>query len=388
MRLRTTQRPKTPRRKSALSVGPGLKRLAVGLVVIATAVAGSVVTSSPAEAAPSVKHPRVAKVSVPTKVPAKKVQAAAVACQSGKFTYNRTESCFSGIGSYTVLERKTGAVLGGAGLNLKSQVKLNPRNRSSWTQTVTVELVSPWGAAVGTSGILEMVCSACSSTGGGMKPLLPDTPETWTFEMSSPGTATVTDNEKTQLTLRPDFPNSTSDTGQIGPYTHPRCDSTKGVGPKAGGCVYPQFAPTYDVSTTSTKTAEVAWHILWAQKNLQHHWGWKGQGSVLTRTRNQALNDKNRNTACPKSIPRPPGKSCDEYPFASTYQGASRNADFSCHMINKQQNSNEGSLRRAWYNQVRLLEKDKFWVNVVQPSGAASKAQVNEHLRALSQCPG
>jgi hypothetical protein len=140
-----------------------------------------------------------------------------------------------------------------------------------------------------------------------------------------------------------------------------------------GGCVYHQYVPTYDVSTMNNDTAQVAWHILWAQRNLVNHWGWQGHGPALTRTRDLALIRANRRVACGG---RPPagGKSCDEYPFATTQEGASRNSDYSWHMVPARQNSLEGSrYRRPWYNSVRLLEGDKFWVNVVLPPGQTTE---------------
>ncbi|WP_436840480.1 NucA/NucB deoxyribonuclease domain-containing protein [Streptomyces flavofungini] len=52
---------------------------------------------------------------------------------------------------------------------------------------------------------------------------------------------------------------------------------------------------------------------------------------VAGQTRHQPVPDSadeqgkrkaNQKKACPPSLPRPPGKSCGEYPFASTWQGA------------------------------------------------------------------
>ncbi|MDR2983571.1 MAG: hypothetical protein LBV34_01905 [Nocardiopsaceae bacterium] len=311
----------------------------------------------------------------------------AIACPSG-YSQNRTESCFSGTAPYTVTDRDTGTEIGGAGVDETSRVTLNPRNRGKWTQTVTIELVAPWGAALETTGSTEIVCSSCKSTGGGAQQMLPDTPRTFSFTLSSPGTGVVKDVQVPMLTLQPDFPNTTPGVGRVGPYTHPRCDSTPRVGPKTGGCVYPEFTPTYNVSTTNQDTADVAWHIRWAQMNLTHHWGWQGHGPELTRTTSPSIIDANRDTACPSSIPRPEGKSCDEYPFASTYQGASRNPDFSCHLVNAVQNRLEGSrYRKPWYAANRLLDGDKFWVNVVLPAGITQQ-QIDQQERPYSQCPG
>lgn len=59
---------------------------------------------------------------------------------------------------------------------------------------------------------------------------------------------------------------------------------------------------------------QLAQHIQAAQDS--------GLPNVLTRVTDPNISDANRATACPSSYPRPDGFSCDEYPFASTYQGA------------------------------------------------------------------
>ncbi|OYN97736.1 deoxyribonuclease NucA/NucB [Propionibacteriaceae bacterium ES.041] len=109
-----------------------------------------------------------------------------------------------------------------------------------------------------------------------------------------------------------------------------------------------------------------------------------GLPTILTRLTDQASRDANRNTACPSSLPRPGGTSCDEYPFASSYQGAAfsggparsmpwcstgdpvRRGDgsgFSRCMINETQNSKAGSdLNTMLYVPERVLDGEKYVV--------------------------
>jgi hypothetical protein len=68
---------------------------------------------------------------------------------------------------------------------------------------------------------------------------------------------------------------------------------------------------------------------------------------------------KNRNTACPSSPERPPGKQCDEYPFPSTWQSAS---SYSRRMINGPQNEDGGRTLSRFYLYSRIIEKDRFLV--------------------------
>jgi hypothetical protein len=62
----------------------------------------------------------------------------------------------------------------------------------------------------------------------------------------------------------------------------------------------------------STKMPTIATHIRQAQA--------AGYPSILTRTTIKSQIESNRDAAC-GSFTRPPGKECDEYPFASTYEG-------------------------------------------------------------------
>ncbi|WP_333776967.1 telomere-protecting terminal protein Tpg [Streptomyces sp. IBSBF 3136] len=67
--------------------------------------------------------------------------------------------------------------------------------------------------------------------------------------------------------------------------------------------------------------------------------------------------------ACPSSRHRPQGKSCDEYPFASTWQGASTSGGhFSRRMINATQNRGGGIALNNFYTYNRIIEKDRFLV--------------------------
>ncbi|MFD0396416.1 NucA/NucB deoxyribonuclease domain-containing protein [Streptomyces nogalater] len=61
--------------------------------------------------------------------------------------------------------------------------------------------------------------------------------------------------------------------------------------------------------------------------------------------------------------PRPRGKSCDEYPFATTWQGASTGSGkFSWRMIDAKQNSQGGNALNNFYTYNRIIEKDRFLV--------------------------
>ncbi|MGW7405929.1 NucA/NucB deoxyribonuclease domain-containing protein [Streptomyces sp. NPDC054833] len=138
-----------------------------------------------------------------------------------------------------------------------------------------------------------------------------------------------------------------------------RCDNAL-PGTSRIGCVMP-YIPEM-VYAKSGEYPELAKHIEYAQ-NTKHLPGKHGTRKYLTRLTDKAKIKKNRNKACPSSRHRPPGKQCDEYPFASTWQGASTGGGhFSWRMINAGQNEEGGKALGRFYLYNRILEKDKFLV--------------------------
>ncbi|MET9658468.1 NucA/NucB deoxyribonuclease domain-containing protein [Streptomyces sp. NPDC006510] len=77
--------------------------------------------------------------------------------------------------------------------------------------------------------------------------------------------------------------------------------------------------------------------VKWGRRGTRLHCQ-RPAGSCTDRDRlAQPLTSK----ACPSSLPRPTGKSCDEYPFASTKEGGATGV-FSRRMINEKHNSTAG----------------------------------------------
>lgn len=60
-------------------------------------------------------------------------------------------------------------------------------------------------------------------------------------------------------------------------------------------------------------------------------------------------------------------KSCDEFPFESTYQGAARavpDHNFSVERINETLNKQHGNVLKAWYWNNRIINKDGFYIEL------------------------
>lgn len=139
------------------------------------------------------------------------------------------------------------------------------------------------------------------------------------------------------------------------------------------GCVVPSFIPT--ITIDKANNPEMNRHLKAAIGS--------GLPRTLTRTTNEKVNAANRNKACPRSLKRPSGKSCDEYPFASTIEGASRYSGatrrtfswcsvpgksgtgargWSTCMVNDRQNSREGSRLVGFYSSNRIANNNRFHV--------------------------
>lgn len=100
-----------------------------------------------------------------------------------------------------------------------------------------------------------------------------------------------------------------------------------------------------------------------------HHYGRQADGQPLTR--NSSLKPANNNAACAQSRPRPSGMSCDEYPFATTDQGASKTTapDWGWAWVPAGEQNQQGGMLQKFYGQNRVVDGtngtgDAFWVAV------------------------
>jgi hypothetical protein len=116
----------------------------------------------------------------------------------------------------------------------------------------------------------------------------------------------------------------------------------------------------------------VAANILNGEVSKPRHFGWFGHGSPLTRANNTEIQDANRRVACGKVHAHLPN-SCDEYPFADTFQGAFFfPKDYTIAIVPQRQNSVEGRARQDFYNNERLISApalhmlDPYWVVVLR----------------------
>ena len=95
-----------------------------------------------------------------------------------------------------------------------------------------------------------------------------------------------------------------------------RCDHWYPTSWTSPGCVFPVYVPSVDMSPLPT----IAKNIRLVQSRGIHI-GQPGSRHPLHRNTGVQESDNNRSISCPESVPRPTGYECDEYPFASSFEG-------------------------------------------------------------------
>ncbi|MEU9263432.1 hypothetical protein AB0932_35580 [Streptomyces sp. NPDC006682] len=133
-----------------------------------------------------------------------------------------------------------------------------------------------------------------------------------------------------------------------------RCDDQLSVG-NTSGCVVPWFTPTLNISRAQYGSS--ADMINWAQINLSGHWGLRSSGKPLHRLQSASEQKKNRQAICGtgKFTPDPAVEqdSCDEFPFAGTYEsGALNGVDHgnACAQVTSVRKNSTGDLPFDWQN--------------------------------------
>lgn len=198
-----------------------------------------------------------------------------------------------------------------------------------------------------------------------------------TVDFSSSYTSAVADGQM-RSNMVPDV--VVTATGSTGPislhyrdlFPKVRCDQRAVAPLDSPGCVFQDYLPAWDVS--ESRYPEYWKHLNDAQNS--------GLPNTLTRT-DKAGNKANRKVAC-TNPPKVAGKQCDEYPPASTVQGAASHPNprsfAGCHfdkyldftkgpngysmcMIDETQNRRAGSDLASFYSKNRILVGDRFLVD-------------------------
>ncbi|TCB97288.1 hypothetical protein E0H26_13610 [Micromonospora zingiberis] len=330
----------------------------------------------------------------PTRSTSERAGVMSTPCGSNSWIATRTTICGEESFQLVVFTVPQGVIVGTIDYGVRVEVMLSGRS-DRWDTYVRFTGYRGAGAIAGTTlnavPLCGQMCSYLSSPGittlFGPGSVVPgaasfssqyggpyvswQSSASWQFTFSNPA-------------WTPPISNSLS----ITPPAH-RCDDALPGRPV--GCTVAFVEPTHTISSLAHPT--YARHIGLALNF--------GLPSRLTRTTDGTRNESNRRIACtdPQGRPRPAGFSCDEYPFASTYEGAASHAygrtffilggingggqGFSCQvpwlqprrqgdsggysacMIPDWENTDAGSLLGLFYYDNRVIDRDMFRIRLV-----------------------
>ncbi|MFJ5635161.1 NucA/NucB deoxyribonuclease domain-containing protein [Streptomyces goshikiensis] len=168
--------------------------------------------------------------------------------------------------------------------------------------------------------------------------------------------------------------------------TNIRQDSAQYIG-STGGTIFTDFTPVFrDYYRDNADHGAVARHI-WDAQNMPVNTypsspnkavpGSIASGKPLHRAVEVAWdpasstrvqdNRRVRTAACNVLSPggAPAGQDCDEYPFASTWEGAGvGDGNYSVRWLNSRENNNAGTLLSQWYGSQRVIGRELFYLEV------------------------
>ena len=326
-------------------------------------------------------------------------------CQSdptNEWWVTRTTGCvYNEQVNYTQYNTQTGAESGSATIMFSDSIVLNTSS-SQFTETNYVTMVNEDNVPE----LLVTYSGGCNSLCVVLDPTAEDN-AVLTLGSTVSGNTTYSDAPFAQSLDVTDLAATLSITPPGGNLVSPatindpasiRCDNGLAVSTTTG-CIYPQVTPTVGFSLSSTGSTAVI--DGWAMINEQAHWGYYGNGQPLTRITNSATGDSNRAAICGNFVSLYTNDSCEEFPFASTYQsygyGKKCSKDGTCpgdscaqvravntngqwsinylgtvtlaepcvrgHADITSQNRQGGTLS-SFYQQNRVMDADPYWVSI------------------------
>ncbi len=252
--------------------------------------------------------------------------------QPGYYTYDRLDYCLSGFQvTYTEYnEDDPGETLGTGTLTVSSSASLSASS-GQWQESETVTLSQVSGLVedlnVGFTASCDASCTATSPSPWVGSQLLTEGQSasgSVTFQ-ATPG-AGLESSITTSYNLQVTQPGTTPLDEDV-PWSNPRqvrCDTTFADNTSTG-CVIPDIRPQFTLSLSEYGAAAAAYGF--AEQDWIDHWG--ADDSPLQRLADPDAQTANRTNTCGSGATRTfvylddivPNDSCDEYPFAATYQG-------------------------------------------------------------------
>lgn len=281
-------------------------------------------------------------------------------CTTTSWQGTRFDMCYIQSNDILNIDTKTGEQLGFAEFTIVDDFELT-WNSQQFSESFAIQLPVVNGTFAGETLNMVPTCglkTTCIAAGG-----FADLPivegESYATQFAYSDSTNTVDENYIRYTM-------TSGPTTIVPatWTSPpfRCDNE--IQGAAAGCVVPGIAP---VLTTMTNVPHIAANIRSVQAAGPNHYGRESDGKPLTR--NSSLQNANNAVACPPKV-HPIGTSCDEYPFATTDQGASKTMqpDWGTAYVPTSEQSSQGGYLSNFYRQFRVLDGngtgDAFWVAV------------------------
>ncbi len=241
----------------------------------------------------------------------------------------RTEACSISSWILDVYERPSNKLVGQM-TYLQADLIATDSTLSAWNHQVAISMTGGWGLGLGTSLSGTGSCSGACTTEDIDFPKqavkLDNAPFGYVVVNSTVSASGATGTGKTTVTYEFTNPKWTIPIAPVKstPPMKTRCDNAV-PGKNSVGCVFPDYVSVNLVSKTGLYP-NYARHLQDAQAS-----GLPGaypDGAPLHRLVDEVKQTANRNTACPQAAnggyPRPTGFSCDEYPFASSREGAAQ----------------------------------------------------------------
>lgn len=325
---------------------------------VALTVAGTCMGAAQADTA----HNELKVTQSPAAMAASAGAAASATCRVNAVVYNRNVACQTSQASVQVL--RNGKEVGRATFTISHEMTLNKKSLK-WSETTRVSKAAIAGSASGIRMATSVSCgSPCKATShvsshtlgaafsgkvdysdGVKKNKIHSSAAKYTFTFSKPG-YTLGRFSYSSLGFRCDdsFWNAAKTRRILSP-----------------GCVFPKYKPTL---TTMSTLPDIAKNIRRIQ-GKGGHYGKPGSGHPLRRLTSDTKANANRRAVCGKAKPVP-GKSCDEYPFARTYEGGTAlpAASRGIAMVPATEQDKQGGRIIGFYKQERVMDKDGFWVAV------------------------
>lgn len=317
--------------------------------------------------------------------------------------YAREWFCFIDEGAVVnTIDTSNGAVIGQANYAINHASGFDPRS-GTWDNFTSFYINSEWGDA---SDIVYSTsqCGGCNWDQVGY-PLAG--PTTVPLQKAVVGDNALADNPAPgaidggiSVYWNDEFKSPDSTPGFL-TYTSPiavRCDAQANTG-AAQGCAIPSYIPQLQVTGYSSDNTSTA-YIDFFQANNADHWGQYPSGSLLTRLNNPTQATANRNAMCYSGAftanPVVTNDSCDEFPFASTYQSGAMlgltgsqcsqllpeyisatsswvvyeypgySASQRCGLghVTQSDNYSTGGMYSAFIQNNRVLDQDAFWLGI------------------------